>query len=309
MRAARIESFGGPDVLRVVDVPAPGLEPGQVRVEVVGSSINPVDIAIRSGWMQEFLPLTPPLTMGTDIAGIVTEVGEGVADLAVGDPVYGVAGVVMGGSGGFAEQAVTWAGLLATAPAGVDLVVAATLPLAGISALEAITERLDVEPGSRVLVHGACGGVGLVAVALARHLGGQVVATLRGNGVAVLKDLGVDDVVDTGTTDLSSLQPFDLTLDLVGADPMLPVTVTKPGGRVVGLRMMPDQQAAADKGVEAVMQGTQITTQRLNRLRDLVEQGVLVPYVAQTFDLSDISAAFSMKEAGGVLGKIAVKAR
>jgi len=309
MRAARIESFGGPDVLRVVDVPAPGLEPGQVRVDVVGSSINPVDIAIRSGWMQEFLPLTPPLTMGTDIAGIVTEVGEGVADLAVGDPVYGVAGVVMGGSGGFAEQAVTWAGLLATAPAGVDLVVAATLPLAGISALEAITERLDVEPGSRVLVHGACGGVGLVAVALARHLGGQVVATLRGNGVAVLKDLGVDDVVDTGTTDLSSLQPFDLTLDLVGADPMLPVTVTKPGGRVVGLRMMPDQQAAADKGVEAVMQGTQITTQRLNRLRDLVEQGVLVPYVAQTFDLSDISAAFSMKEAGGVLGKIAVKAR
>jgi len=309
MRAARIESFGGPDVLRVVDVPAPGLEPGQVRVDVVGSSINPVDIAIRSGWMQEFLPLTPPLTMGTDIAGIVTEVGEGVADLAVGDPVYGVAGVVMGGSGGFAEQAVTWAGLLATAPAGVDLVVAATLPLAGISALEAITERLDVEPGSRVLVHGACGGVGLVAVALARHLGGQVVATLRGNGVAVLKDLGVDDVVDTGTTDLSSLQPFDLTLDLVGADPMLPVTVTKPGGRVVGLRMMPDQQAATDKGVEAVMQGTQITTQRLNRLRDLVEQGVLVPYVAQTFDLSDISAAFSMKEAGGVLGKIAVKAR
>ena len=134
-------------------------------------------------------------------------------------------------------------------------------------------------------------------------------ATLRGNGVAVLKDLGVDDVVDTGTTDLSSLQPFDLTLDLVGDDPMLPVKVTKPGGRVVGLRTMPDQQAAADKGVEAVMQGTQITTERLNRLRDLVEQGVVAPYVALTFDLPDVSRAFSMKEAGGVPGKIAVKAR
>jgi NADPH:quinone reductase-like Zn-dependent oxidoreductase len=256
--------------------------------------------------MREFLPLSPPLTLGTDVAGIVTEVGEGVADLAVGDSVYGVAGVVMGGSGAFAEQAVTGAGLLATAPGGIDLVSAGAMPLAGISALEAVSEKLNVEPGSRVLVHGASGGVGLFAVALAKHLGGQVVATVHGNGSAVMKEFGVDDVVNTDSTDLSSLQPFDLTLDLVGVDAMLPVKVTKPGGRVVGLRTMPDQQAAAAKGVTAVLQGTEITTQRLNRFRDYVEQGVLVPYVAQVFDLSDISGAFRMKESGGVPGKIAV---
>ena len=214
-----------------------------------------------------------------------------------------------GGSGGFAEQAVTGLGMLATAPAGVDLVTAATLPLAGISALEAIADRLNVQPGSRVLIHGASGGVGLFAVALAKHLGGHVVATAHGNGVAIMKELGVDDVFDTDVTDLFSLHPFDLTLDLVGLDPMLPVMVTKPGGRAVGLRMIPDQQAAADKGVEAVMQATQITTQRLNRLRDYVEQGVVTPYVPHTFDLSDIAAAFRMKEAGGVAGKMAVKAR
>jgi NADPH:quinone reductase-like Zn-dependent oxidoreductase len=124
-----------------------------------------------------------------------------------------------------------------------------------------------------------------------------------------MKEFGVDDVVNTDSTDLSSLAPFDLTLDLVGVDPLLPVKVTKPGGRIVGLRTLPDQQAAAAKGVTAILQGTEITTQRLNRFRDYVEQGVLAPYVAQTFALSDISGAFRIKEAGGVPGKIAVALR
>jgi alcohol dehydrogenase len=309
MRAARIESFGGPEMLRVADVPAPAVGPGQVLVDVWGSSINPVDIAVRSGWMAEFVPLALPLTSGTDIAGIVSDVGEGVADLALGDAVYGVAGVVMGGSGGFAEQAVTSPGMLAPVPSGVDLDAAGTLPLAGASALEAITERLQVGPGSRVLVHGASGGVGLYALALARHLGGHVVASVHRNGAAVMNELGLDDVVNTDTTDLSSLPSFDLTLDLVGDDPKLPVEVTKPGGRVVGLRTMPDQTSAAEKGVAATLQATEITTERLNRLRDYVEQGVIVPYIPQTFSLADISHAFRVKEKGGVPGKIAIKAR
>jgi NADPH:quinone reductase-like Zn-dependent oxidoreductase len=309
MRAARIESFGGFEMVQVADVPPPALGPGQVLVDVSGSSINPVDIAVRSGWMAEFVPVMPPLTLGTDICGIVSDVGEGVAELAPGDTVFGVAGVVMGGSGGFADQAVTSPGMLASVPAGVDMVAAGTLPLAGASAMEAITERLKVEPGSRVLVHGASGGVGLFAVALAKHLGGHVVATVRGNGDAVMNEFGVDDVVNTDTTDLSALSPFDLMLDLVGDDPMLPVNVTKPGGRVVGLRIMAEEQAAAKKGVAVTLQATEITTERLNRLRDFVEKGVLVPYIPQTFSLADISHAFSVKESGGVPGKIAIKAR
>jgi NADPH:quinone reductase-like Zn-dependent oxidoreductase len=306
MRAAQIERFGGPEVVRVVDLPAAGVGPGQVVVDVVGSSINPADIAVRSGWMSQFIPMEPPLTLGTDIAGIVTGLGDGVVNLAVGDSVYGAAGIVMGGSGGFAEQAVTAAGQLAIVPAGIDLVTAGALPLAGIAALEGITERLNVEPGSRLLVHGASGGVGLFAVALAAHLGGQVVASVRTERVALMHGLGVDDVVDSGTTDLLSLEPFDLVLDLVGADPALPVQLTKPGGRAVGLRIMPDEEAAAAKGVEVVLQATGVTTERLDRFRDYVEQQVVRPYIAHTFELSDVSEAFTMKETVGAPGKIAI---
>ena len=256
--------------------------------------------------MNEFVPLTLPLTIGTDVAGVVADVGEGVAEVAAGDSVYGAAGVVMGGSGAFADQAVTSAGLLGAAPASVDLAVAGALPLAGVAALQAITETLDVQPGARVLVHGASGGVGLVAVILARHLGGHVVATVHGNGEAVMNEFEVDEVVNTDTTDLSSLQRFDLTLDLVGNDPVLPVQVTKPGGRVVGLRIPPDQQAAADQGITAILQATEVTAERLNRLREHVDEGLVAPYVAQTFELSDVSRAFRTKERGGVPGKIAV---
>jgi len=307
MRAARIDRYGGPEVLRVVDVDHPAVGPGQVLVEVHGSSINPVDVAVRTGWMQAYLPLTPPLTLGVDVAGTVAEVGEGVADLAVGDPVYGVAGVAMGGSGAHAEYAVTSRALLATPPMGVNMVAAGTLPLAAVSALEAIVERLDVQPGSRVLVHGAAGGVGVFAVPLARHRGGHVVATVH-RGVAP-SEVEADEVVDTDETDVASLKPFDLTLDLVGEDPVLPVTVTNPGGRVVGLRTPPDQEAAAAKGVTAELQATGVTTERLERLRELVEEGVLRPHLAQTFDLGDIVRAFEMKEAGGVRGKIAIATR
>jgi NADPH:quinone reductase-like Zn-dependent oxidoreductase len=309
MRAAQIEGYGGTEVLQVVDIDPPTPGPGQVLLEVHGSSINPADIAIRNGWMQEFLPLPLPVTLGIDVAGTVAELGEGVEGLAVGDPVYGAAGVAMGGSGAFAEMAVTSPAMLAAPPAGLDLVLAATLPLAGVSALQAIAEALDVQPGHRVLVHGGSGGVGLFAVALAKHLGAYVVGTAHSDGVAVVSAVGADEVVDTEQAELTSLEPFDRVLDLVGQDPVLPVTVTKPGGRAVGLLTPPDQQAAEAKGVTAALQGTQQTSERLDRLRELVEQGVLSPHVVETYDLGDIARAFTRKEAGGVHGKIAIAVR
>jgi len=306
MRAARIWGYGGPEVLRVEEVPPPTSGPGQVMVEVHGSSVNPADIAVRNGYMQQFFPLTFPLTMGTDVAGIVTETGEGVVDVAPGDPVYGVAGVLMGGSGAFAEYAVTSADLLASPPTNVDLTAAAALPLAGISALEAVTERLEVQPGSRVLVHGAAGGVGLFAVALAKHLGAYVVATAHRAGVAALARLDVDEVVDTDATEPWTLGPFDLTLDLVGTDPLLPITVTKAGGRAIGLLSTPSPEAAAAKGITVALQATQITKDRLNRLRGYLESGVVTLHVAETFDLSEVGRALTVKEAGGVVGKLAI---
>jgi len=259
--------------------------------------------------MAEYVPLTLPIVMGIDVAGVVTEVGDGVTELEVGEPVYGSAAVMMGGSGSFAENAVSSPRLLARAPANVDLSVAGTLPLAGISALEAVMDRLQVAAGSRVLVHGSTGGVGSVAVALSKHLGGHVTATARGAGVSFMESSGADVVVDTRTTDLAALEPFDHTLDLVGQDPVQPVTLTRSGGRVVGLRLPPDLDAAAQKGVTAQLQGTEITTERLDRLREFVEQGIVEPHIAQTFALADVREAFAVKEAGGVYGKVAIAVR
>ena len=309
MRAARIGRYGGPEVLGVVDdAPVPEPAPGQVRVEVHASSINPADVAIRNGWMQQFLPLALPIVLGTDVAGVVSAVGDDVPGLSVGDPVYGVAGVAMGGSGALAEYAVTSPAMLAAPPEGVGMAAAATLPLVGVSALQALAEDGDVRPGARVLVHGASGGVGLTAIELARHLGAHVVATARGAGLSAVAEAGADEIVDTDSTDVGSLQEFDVTLDLVG-DPGLVVRLTRAGGRVVGLRGAPDADAASAKGVTAVQQGTAVTTERLERLADLIEQGATGPHVSQTTTLGDVARAFALKEAGGLPGKIAVTVR
>ena len=310
MRAARIDRYGGPEVLAVVDdAPVPEPAPGQVRVEVHASSINPADVAIRNGWMQQFLPLALPIVLGSDVAGVVSAVGGDVAGLSVGDPVYGVAGVAMGGSGAFAEYAITSPSMLGAPPEGVGMAAAATLPLAGVSALQALVEDGDVRSGTRVLVHGASGGVGLTAIELARHLGAFVVATARGAGLSAVAEAGADEVVDTDSTDVGSLPAFDVTLDLVGADPGMVVHITRAGGRVVGLRGAPDADVASAKGVTAVRQGTSVTTERLERLADLIEQGATRPHVSQSATLGDIARAFALKETGGLPGKIAVTLR
>lgn len=309
MRAARIERYGGPEELSVVEVPDPVPAAGQVVVTVHGSSINPVDLAIRNGWMQEFLPLDLPLTLGADVAGTISAIGDDVADLAVGDPVYGVAGVAMGGSGGFADLALTAAGMVARAPLGVGPVAAGTLPLAGVSALQALAEEPVVKPGDRVLIHGAAGGVGLIAIELARHLGAHVSASAHGAGLAAVAEVGADEVIDTDTSDLDSVEPFDLTLDLVGSDPALPVRVTRAGGRVVALLVPPDAEAASAKGVDVTLQATAVTTERLDRLTELIEESAIRPHVAQVVTLADIARAFTLKETGGTPGKIAIAVR
>jgi NADPH:quinone reductase-like Zn-dependent oxidoreductase len=181
--------------------------------------------------------------------------------------------------------------------------------LAGGAAVQALVDERQISDGARVLVHGAPGGVGLFAVALAKHLGAYVVATGHRDNVPTPQEIQADEVIDTDRTNVASLDPFDITIDLVGDDPILPVTVTKPGGHAVGLRVAPDPEAAAAKGVTANLQYGQITTDRLNRVAALCLEGVLRPHVAETYDLGDIEKAFRTKEAGGIRGKIAIAVR
>jgi NADPH:quinone reductase-like Zn-dependent oxidoreductase len=160
MKAAQISEYGHVEVVKIVDVEKPQAEAGQLVVEVHASSINPFDTKIREGYMKDMIPLTLPVTLGGDIAGVVSELGEGVDHFAVGDKVYGAANVVAGNSGAFAEFAATKASQVGKMPTSIGFNEAAAITLTGLSALQAIEEHIQLKPGQKILIHGGSGGSG-----------------------------------------------------------------------------------------------------------------------------------------------------
>ena len=219
MKAAVLEEFGSSPVLRSVERPAPG--PGEVVVRVDASGVNPLDIKIAAG-AAAHARVTPPMILGMDLAGVVTEVGEGVSRFQVGDEVYGMTGGIGSRPGSLAEYSAVDADLLAAKPVRLSMAEAAALPLAAITAWEGLIDRAGVGPGHLVLVHGGAGGVGHVAVQLARARGATVFATGTGESLQVIKKLGAEPI-DFRTTPVAAYvatatgnQGFDIIFDTVG---------------------------------------------------------------------------------------------
>ena len=190
MKAAQIKEYGDPSVVEIVEIDRPTAGEGQVLIEVHASSLNPVDSAIRSGYMHQMMPLQFPTTLGGDVAGVVTDVGAGAEGLKVGDRVYGQANAAFGNSGAFAEYAVTAAGQVAAAPKNLSLSEAASLPLVGVSAVQALTEHIKLEAGQKILITGGSGGIGTLAIQIAKALGAYVATTATGEGLEIAKELG-----------------------------------------------------------------------------------------------------------------------
>jgi NADPH2:quinone reductase len=219
MKAVVLEEFGSVPLLRSVERPLP--VPGEVVVRVAASGVNPLDIKIMAGTAAH-ARVTPPMILGMDLAGVVTELGEGVSSLSIGDEVYGMTGGVGSRPGSLAEYSAVDASLLAAKPARLSMAEAAALPLAAITAWEGLVDRAGVRPGHRVLVHGGAGGVGHVAVQLALAHGATVFATGTGESLRVIKDLGAEPI-DYRTTPVESYvatatgnQGFDVIFDTVG---------------------------------------------------------------------------------------------
>lgn len=309
MKAAQIKEYGGPEKVLVVDIEKPTLGDGQVLVEVHAASLNPFDTMIRIGAYKEMIPLDLPKTLGGDFAGIITELGSGVTGFAAGDHVYGQANVVAGNSGAFAEFAVTKYGQIALAPGNASLTEAASLPLVGVSALQALTEHINVQSGQKLFVHGGSGGIGTVAIQLAKHLGAYVAVTASGDGIDYAKQLGADEVIDYKTQDYSAtLRDYDAVFDTVGGDDFTKsFQILKPGGVAVSMIAEADEEQAAAHGVTAHTLSTQVTTKRLDALRELVEQGVVTAHIAKKFKLDDIQQAFSERENGQIIGKVVLE--
>lgn len=304
MHAVVQSAFGGPEALvyTETDVPEPG--PGEVLLRVAGAGVNPGDAVLRSGRVPELVTL--PWTPGNDVAGVIERVGEGMTRFAPGDAVYGM--LAVGRHGAYAEFTVAPAEALALAPKNLDLVHAGAVPLVAVTAWQALAVLAGVQPGDRVLIHAAAGGVGHVAVQLAKELGAHVIGTARAARHDLVRRLGADELVDHTTTDFrTAVAPVDVVLDLVGGSyGPHSLDVLRPGGLLIGASIDPgtDQRQAADRGLRYVWVTAEPTGALLDHITERIETGRLRVMVQDTYPLSEAAAAHRAIETRQTTGKI-----
>jgi len=196
MKSIQIKRYGSSDVMEVNNtVSLPSTSPGKILVDVKASGVNPVDWKIREGYFQQMIPLQFPSTLGMDFSGVIKQVGEDVpSGFKQGDEVYGQASVLKGGSGAFAELALVDEDAIAHKPKTLNHVEAAALPLVGVSAWQALVENIGLSKDQKILIHGGAGGIGSIAIQLAKHLGAYVATTVSTNDKQFVQELGADHV-------------------------------------------------------------------------------------------------------------------
>jgi len=304
MKAIRIHAYGGPELMQLEDAPVPPCGAGDLLVRVVAAGVNPVDGKLRSGAMAAQVPMSFPVTLGFDAAGIVTAVGGEVAGFELGDEVCFYAAFARGGT--YAEYVAVDASQAAKKPRTATFAAAAALPMAGQAAWTALIETGQVERGMRVLIHGGAGALGTTAVQLAKELGAHVTATASGDGLALVKSLGADEVIDYRTQRFEQIaRDIDIVLDtLGGATQEASWTTMRKGGVLVATAMPPSPERAAAAGVRAAFVFTLPRGAVLVQLAERVDDGRLRIVVGQEFALADASQAHRLGEAGKARGKM-----
>ena len=293
MRALRIHGYGGLDVLRLDDVPKPSAGPAQLLVKVKAASVNPIDWKMRRGLLASIFPLSLPRTLGRDCAGETN--GELIAGVA--DPRT---------DGTHAEYAVLPEAATAPVPAGLDAVAAASLCVAGLSAWVALVEVAQVQSGMRVLIHGGAGGVGSLAIQIARQLGATVFTTSTQGEYC--RQLGADRVIDYRVENFADAGAYDVVLDTLGGEPHVrSLAALNPGGVLVALSASPLPPHAPRPDVRVEKPPIQATRQRLEKIFDWAVRGRLRPQVTQKFALDEASQAYAAAEAAHGRGKIVLQ--
>ncbi|WP_208641706.1 NADP-dependent oxidoreductase [Streptomyces africanus] len=305
MRAINQDVLGGPEVLKEVEVERPAPRPNEVLVRVRAAGVNPTDWKHRAtgGFLGE-----PPFVLGWDVSGVVEAVGIGVAAFAPGDEVFGMLPYPYG-HGSHAEYVIAPVRALARKPAGVDHVQAGALPLVSLTAWQALTEHADLQPGQRVLIHAAAGGVGHVAVQIAKERGAHVIGTASAGKHAFLREIGVDETVDYRETDFTeAVKDVDVVLDTIGGDNALrSLRVLRPGGVVVSI--LPGgsddfYEEAERLGVRAVRMLVDADRAGMETIAELAGTGKLRATIAGTFPLSAAAQAHASGDTGRTTGKL-----
>ncbi len=305
MRAISQDVLGGPEVLKEVRLERPEPRPNEVLVRVRAAGVNPTDWKHRAtgGFLGD-----PPFVLGWDVSGVVESVGIGVAAFRPGDEVFGMLSYPFG-HGSHAEYVTAPARTFTHKPAGIDHVQAGALPLVSLTAWQALVERADVQPGQRVLVHAAAGGVGHVAVQIAKARGAHVIGTASAGKHEFLRSLGADEAVDYRETDFAeAVKDVDVVLDTIGGDTSLrSLRVLRPGGVVVSILPVgsDDFFEEADRlGVRAVRMLVDADRADMREIARLVESGKLRAEIAETFPLAEAARAHTQGETGRTTGKL-----
>ena len=303
MRRVIQRAFGGPEVLELVEADRPAPGPTEVLVRVHAAGINPVDSATRA---EEIGLGTPPYSLGWDVSGVVEEAGFGASGVAVGDEVLGMPWFPRE-AGAYGDYVTAPSRQFVRKPAGMTHVEAAGLPLAGLTAWQSVAELAAVRPGQRVLVDAAAGGVGHLAVQIAKARGAVVVGTASTGKHDFLRSIGVDEPIDYRDP---AAEPgsLDVVIGLAGEDSDRRwLGYVKPGGVLVGvLSGVPEdlERAAADRGVRTARMLVEPDRVGLLGLTELVETGRLRVHVDRTFPLAEVAAAHELGETGHVTGKL-----
>ncbi|GAA2208957.1 NADP-dependent oxidoreductase [Nonomuraea monospora] len=303
MKAVRYHAHGDSDVLVHEDAERPVAGPGQVVVKVAGTSFNPVDVAIRAGYLRQVFPVSFPHIPGIDVAGTVAEVGEGVTGWREGEPV--VAFLPMNAPGAAAEYVAVPAGVLAAAPRTVDLADAAALPSAGLTAWQALAEHAGLQAGQSVLVNGAGGAVGGYAVQLAVQAGAVVTATASPRSVERVRSYGAQTIIDYTLTPVTETsERFDVVLNLVTTSPEETEALAGlvADGGVFVSTTTPGRDDAA-RGVRAVRVFARSDAAQLAELVSRVDAGTLAIGVAARRPLADLAAVHDEAVTGRLPGK------
>ncbi len=309
MKAAQINSYGNGTVRVNMDAPEPKAAPGKILVEVHAAGANPFDWKLAKGMFQEMMPFPLPGTLGGDFSGVVAESDN--ARFKRGDAVYGQAHVFSGGSGSFAEVLSANIGNIAEKPERLSHVEAAALPLTGASAIQALIDSMHLTKGMKILIHGGAGGIGTIAIQLARHLGAYVATTVTKKDEAYAKKFGADTIIDYESERFEDVaKGYDAVFDTVGGETYArSFKVLKKGGIIVSMLEQPNEQLMGAYGVKAVSQSTQVTRARLEKLKEFVDERAIQVNVDKTFSLEDAAAALAYLETGHPKGKVVLKIR
>ncbi len=313
MKSAQIKSYGGSEVVEINQNTPATNDPsaGKVLVRIKAAGVNPVDWKIREGYMQQMMPLQFPSTLGMDFSGIIEKIGGGVSDFRKGDEVYGRASVMEGGSGAFAEMALASAGSIAHKPKTLSYDEAAGLTLVGVSAWQALVETMGLSKGQKILIHGGSGGIGSIAIQLAKHLGAYVATTVSINDKQFVKELGADQVIDykTQTFEDTLSHDHDAVFDTVGGETYKrSFKVLKRGsGIIVSMLEQPNQELIDRFGVKAIVQLTQANRERLTKLAQWVDQNNIRVNVDKTFPLDEARKALDYQKDEHPRGKVVLQ--